>query len=112
MNAITSFRLCKLSSHELVEKLDKLTDEMFESQKVPTRHIPARPDADYDLLVGELILRFQELEEFIKSIENDLCGNVSDDDDNDDDDVEQDLGQLVFDTKRKISKFLATEYGS
>lgn len=109
MNTITSFRLCKLSSHELIEKIDKQTDEMFESQKVPTRQIPAHPDADYDLLVGELILRFKELESFIKSIEDDLYGNLTDDDD--DFETEKDLGQLVFDTRRKISKFLATEYG-
>ena len=106
MNAITSFRLCKLSTHELAKKLDKLTDEMFRKQELPTRHIPARPDADYDLLVGELILRFCELEEFIKSVENDLYGNIFEDDE-----TEQDLGQLIFDTRRKISKFLSAEYG-
>ncbi len=105
MNALTSFRLCKLSSHELIEKLDKQTDEMFQAQQVPTRHIPARPDADYDLLVGELIMRFGELEAFIRSVENDLIGNISDDE------TEQDLGQLVYNTKRKISMFLAAEYG-
>lgn len=106
MNALTSFRLCKLSSHDLIEKIDKQTDEMFQNQQVPTRHIPARPDADYDLLVGELITRFGELEAFIKSVENDLYGNLSEDEE-----TEQDLGQLIFDTRRKISKFLAAEYG-
>jgi hypothetical protein len=63
----------------LTNKIDKQTDEMFETQKVPTRHIPAQPDADYDLLVGELILRFKELEAFIKSVEDDLYGNATDD---------------------------------
>lgn len=58
MNAIVNFRLCKLSDKELIEKVNKLTDEMYENQKVPTRHIPARPDADYDLLIGELLVRF------------------------------------------------------
>jgi len=28
---------------------------------VPDRNIPARPDEDYDLLVGELTTRFAEL---------------------------------------------------
>jgi hypothetical protein len=101
MNAITSFRLCKLSSHELIEKLDKQTDEMFQTQQVPTRHIPARPDADYDLLVGELILRFGELEAFIRSVENDLTFIPE----------EADLGQSIYNTRRKISMFLAAEYG-
>lgn len=60
MNGIVSFRKCKLSDHELIEKVDQLTDEMFQCQIVPDRHVPARPDSDYDLLVGELILRFKE----------------------------------------------------
>lgn len=53
-----SFNLCMLSDNELIEKVDKLTDEMFTTQKVPARHIPARPNDDYDLLVKELIRRF------------------------------------------------------
>lgn len=60
MNAIVSFRLCKLSDQELLEKVDKMTDEMFQKHEVPTRTIPAKPDSDYDLLVGELIMRFKE----------------------------------------------------
>ena len=58
MNAITSFRLCTLTDEELVNRIDELTDNMFREQKVPTRHIPARPDSDYDLLLGELLVRF------------------------------------------------------
>lgn len=61
MNALVSFRLCKLSDKELIEKVDKLTDEMYQTGELPTRHIPARPDSDYDLLVGELITRFNSL---------------------------------------------------
>ena len=60
MNGIVSFRLCKLSDEELLEKVDKMTDEMFQKREVPERHIPAKPDSDYDLLVGELIVRFNE----------------------------------------------------
>lgn len=61
MNAIVSFRLCKLSHEELLKKVDAMTDEMYKNGKIPAAHIPARPDEDYDLLVGEMIKRFQEL---------------------------------------------------
>lgn len=57
MNAIVSFRKCTLSDAELIEKIDKLTDKMYQNGKIPDRQIPARPDEDYDLLVGELIYR-------------------------------------------------------
>jgi hypothetical protein len=60
MNAITNFRLTTITDEELLSKVDTLTDEMYKSGKIPTRHIPARPNDDYDLLVGELIKRFQE----------------------------------------------------
>lgn len=60
MNAITSFRLCKLSDEELLKKVDEGTDNIYKEGKIPSRHIPARPESDYDLLVGELILRFKE----------------------------------------------------
>ena len=60
MNAITNFRKCKLSNNDLLQKIDTLTDEIFKNQEVPTRHIPARPDADYDLLIGELLQRFTD----------------------------------------------------
>lgn len=61
MNSIVGFRLCTLSDDDLLEKVDRLTDEMFQGQKVPTRHIPAQPNNDYDLLVGELIKRFMDM---------------------------------------------------
>lgn len=60
MNAIASFRLTTLSNEELIKKVDSLTDKMFKEQEVPTRHIPALPNDDYDLLIGELILRLRE----------------------------------------------------
>jgi len=60
MNSIASFRLNTLTDEELLEKIDSLTDEMFQNQKVPLRHIPARPNEDYDLLIGELLIRFKE----------------------------------------------------
>jgi hypothetical protein len=60
MNAIVSFRKCTLSDEELLKKVDELTDNIYKDGKIPTRHIPARPDGDFDLLVGELIVRFNE----------------------------------------------------
>jgi len=67
MNAIVSFRLCTLSDEELIKEVDRQTDAMYNRNNltrndgVPMRHIPARPDEDYDLLVGELLVRFNEL---------------------------------------------------
>lgn len=63
MNAITNFRKCTLTNEELMQMVDQQTDAIFTLGKIPTRHIPARPNKDYDLLVGELILRFKELTE-------------------------------------------------
>jgi len=63
MNGIVQFRLCKLTDKELVEKADKMTDGLYEDGKIPSRHIPARPDHDYDLIIGELLVRFKELTE-------------------------------------------------
>ena len=60
MNAITSFRLCKLYDEELMNRVDKMTDQMYETGKIPSRNIPARPDKDYDLLIGELLVRYKE----------------------------------------------------
>ena len=60
MNDIAKFRECNLTDEELLEAIDKQTDTMFQTRKVPAIHIPARPNSDYDLLVGELILRYHE----------------------------------------------------
>lgn len=63
MNAIVSFRKCTLSDDELLEKVDQVTDILFdykhkhERERVLSRHVPARPNSDYDLIVGELIVR-------------------------------------------------------
>lgn len=61
MNAITSFRLCTLSDEELLKKVDEMTDDIYTNGRLPARHIPARPNDDYDLLVGELLIRFQSM---------------------------------------------------
>ena len=60
MNSLVSFRLCTLSNDELIAMVDDKTDEIFKTGNIPSRHIPARPDGDYDLLVGELLLRFKD----------------------------------------------------
>ena len=61
MNAIVSFRKCTLTNEELIQKVDKAIDNMYESGKIPTRNIPARPNEDFDLIAGEMIVRFSEL---------------------------------------------------
>lgn len=64
---VIQFRLCKLSNQELAEKVAAELNQMYISGKIPSRHIPARPDQDFDLLVGELIVRFLELIEAEKA---------------------------------------------
>ncbi len=61
MNSVCSFRLCTLSDEDLINKIDETTDRLFDQQKIPCRHIPARPNEDYDLLIGELLIRFKLL---------------------------------------------------
>jgi|GEM_PF-2708606 len=61
MNAIVKFGLCTLSDHELLRKVDQMTDNIYKTGKIPMRHIPARPNDDYDLLVGELVSRYVEM---------------------------------------------------
>ena len=63
MNGLIDFRLCTLSDEELMNQVDEQTDMMFLIQEIPTRHIPARPNQDYDLLIGELLVRFKEKSE-------------------------------------------------
>lgn len=59
MNSICQFGKCTLTDAQLLKLVDEKTDDMFRSQKIPTRHVPALPDEDYDLLIGELLLRFK-----------------------------------------------------
>ncbi len=60
MNSIASFGLCTLTDQELIKKVDSLTDRIYTDRDVILRHIPARPNDDYDLVIGALVLRFQE----------------------------------------------------
>ena len=58
---IAEFRLCTLSNDQLIKAVaDGLIEMYNEPAKVPSRHIPARPDKDFDLLVAEMIIRFAE----------------------------------------------------
>lgn len=57
MNALVTFRLCTLTDEELVKKIDALTDKMYQDRIIPSRNIPAKPNEDYDLLIGELCYR-------------------------------------------------------
>ena len=63
MNNIAQFGLCKLSDEELIKRVDAGCDEMYKNRRIPDRHIPARPDDDFDLILGELLLRFSRLTE-------------------------------------------------
>jgi hypothetical protein len=63
MNEIVGFGLCTLSNEVLIKEVDRQCDEMFINQKVPIRHIPARPNEDFDLLLGEVLIRLKELVE-------------------------------------------------
>lgn len=66
MNSIAQFRKCTLSDKELFEKVDEMTDSLFDTtdktqrDKTLVRHIPAQPNNDFDLLIGELLIRFAE----------------------------------------------------
>lgn len=74
MNTIATFRKCTLSNDELLKKVDQMTDGLFdikhksERDRILTRHIPAQPNNDYDLLVGELLIRFQLLNDACKEV--------------------------------------------
>lgn len=61
MNAICHFRKCTLTNEELLAKVDLAIDQLYQTGTIPSRHIPALPDSDFDLLVGELMLRFHDI---------------------------------------------------
>ena len=67
MNSIAGFRLCKLNGEDLIKKVDEHTDNIYKQGRIPDRHIPARPEQDFDLLVGELMLRFKEIKELVEA---------------------------------------------
>lgn len=86
MNAITKFRLCTLTDDELLGAVDRATDQMYQTGKIPDRQIPARPDADFDLIVGELICRFIEVKNALIETRQELKRKI----------MGADIGELVF----------------
>ena len=60
MNSIASFRKRTLTDKELLKRVDAECDKMYKTNKVPDRYIPVRPDEDFDLLVGKLLIRMNE----------------------------------------------------
>ena len=65
MNSIAGFRLCKLNGEDLIKRIDEHTDNIYKLRRIPDRHIPARPDEDFDLLIGELMVRFKETKDWV-----------------------------------------------
>jgi len=58
---LVQFRKCTLTDELLAEAVAAGLNKMYsEPVSVPTRHIPARPDEDFDLLVGEMAIRLLE----------------------------------------------------
>lgn len=74
MNDLSQFRKCTLTDEQLLKAVDTETDKMFEINIVPKKHIPARPDNDLDLLIGELILRFKEKINLLNQVEPSSSG--------------------------------------
>lgn len=67
MNSIAGFRLCKLNGEDLIKRIDEHTDNIYKLRRIPDRHIPARPDEDFDLLIGELMVRFKETKDLVET---------------------------------------------
>ena len=66
---LIQFRKCTLTDKPLAESVAAGLTKMYqEPVSVPSRNIPARPDEDFDLLVGELVVRFLEKTEVLKQI--------------------------------------------
>lgn len=53
----------------LAEAVANGLNKMYEHPvSVPTRNIPARPNEDFDLLIGEVLVRFLEKTDIVKQI--------------------------------------------
>jgi len=58
---LVQFRKCTLTDQELAEKVaDGLAKMYTPPVRVPDRPVPADPDNDFDLFVGELVYRFSK----------------------------------------------------
>jgi len=56
--ALCNFGLCDLSDHELAARVSAGMEQVYESGKVPARRVPADPNSELDLLIGEMTRRF------------------------------------------------------
>lgn len=66
---LIQFRKCTLTDKPLAEAVAAGLTKMYQKPvSVPPRQIPARPDEDFDLLVGEMVVRFLEKTEVLKQI--------------------------------------------
>ena len=66
---LVQFRKCTLTDRGLAEAVAKGMNEMYtDPVSVPARQIPARPDEDFDLITGELIVRYLEKTELLKQV--------------------------------------------
>lgn len=74
MDRVVSFRKCTLTNQQLLNKVDEMTNGLYdvkhksERDRILTRHIPAKPNSDYDLLIGELVLRFKEMNKAVQGV--------------------------------------------
>lgn len=75
---LCGFRLCTLTDEELLQRIAFGLQAMYsEPVSVPTRNIPARPNEDFDLLVGELMIRFMDaIGDNIPFLVESIIGNV------------------------------------
>ena len=63
------FRKCTLNDKTLTEAVASELFKMYTPPvAVPSRRIPAQPDEDFDLIVGEMVVRFIEKSDILKRI--------------------------------------------
>lgn len=74
---LIQFRKCTLTDKALAEAVAAGLMKMYkEPVSVPSRNIPARPDEDFDLLVGEIVVRFLEKTELLIAVDS-LCEDAA-----------------------------------
>ena len=61
MNNLIGYNNCTLTDKELIELVDNHVDNMYKTGRIPRRHLPAKPNSDFDLVLGELLQRFNNL---------------------------------------------------
>lgn len=74
---ICNFRKCTLSDDELLQAVSNHMEKLYQVGSIPCRHIPARPNEDFDLLVGELMIRLSETVEAVGLLQAVLADNYN-----------------------------------